>query len=754
MTNFDSLRSSRSSYGDQRYPSAFSNGTSSGVPPKGMADGYRSVSVYSIDAHSQSQYSRASPLPSRSAPAVDVTDPVLMHLLTETAIGDSAGYEILPFEDVEDLKRQHKLLSARIEATKRKLALETKLRDAAQSLCRLPRKNGEAYTNGTTTNGVHHDDDLDGDADAEFAESSRKCEELSQELWTYERQAHDVYKRLLEHTAGILQLTHRGLKKRGGQNKQGVDGVDRGSAAFEFDERSFYKTADGLDDVAPDVRIPRSGDGQMIDANAARDAEQKLEELNSRLRNLILQNHTDAELDPLPNGADNGASSGFPARVQAHLAYLENSLHTIELRGLHTGGAGPSTQEIEEEISQVNSQLSALLVQSGSALSPSPPPPSPTGDHLHTHLEYLRNGLQDLQRRVEGLQEQKSILTTQIQQQRELNSKSDAERDAHIADLTAQLMEARKANELSEREAKAVREELSQLMEQLDEARQQLTLQDQKREQDITAAVDAERAARQKVEDELSRLRQAAQEAMDNKAQADAEISQLRQAVQEAKEARTQAEKELRELEGEVARAQTELTVVKAELDGAYGTRAERAAEAAANPALQRELEELHMKNINLTEELAALKAEQANRRSANNDGQRVEILEKELRDTIEDYEVMTKASIEFEKERERYESTIDGLRDRIEQLETQLSEERIALMGLRNNAGRDGMMETTSMMVLKNEFKKMMRDTRAENMKLLKAEQEERRRLEALVRSLRKEQMGRSSPQGSTAES
>lgn len=646
-----------------------------------------------------------------------------MHLLTETAIGDSAGYEILPFEDVEDLKRQHKLLTARIEATKRKLALETKLRDAAQSLRRLPRKNGEAYSNGTTTNGVHHDDGLDGDADAEFAESSRKCEELSQELWTYERQAHDVYKRLLEHTAGILQLTHRGLKKRGGQNKQDVNGVDRSAATFEFDERSFYKTADGLDDLAPDGRISGTGDALSVDASAIRDTEQKLEELNSRLRNLILQNHNDVELDPLPNGTENDASSGFPARVQVHLAYLENSLHTIELRGLQTGGAGPSTQEIGEEISQVNSQLSALLVQSGSALSPSPPPPpSPTGDHLHTHLEYLRSGLQDLKRRVEGLQEQKSILTTQIQQQRELNSKSDAERDAHIADLTAQLMEARKANELSNREVETVREELSQLMEQLNEARQQLSTHDQKREKDIAAAVDAERAARQKVEDELSRLQQAAQEAMDGRAQADAEISQLRQAVQEANEARTQAEKELRELEGEVARAQTELTVVKAELDGAYGTRAERAAEAAANPALQRELEELHMKNISLTEELAALKAEQANRRSANNDGQRVEILEKELRDTIEDYEVMTKASIEFEKERERYESTIDGLRDRIEQLETQLSEERIALMGLRSNAGRDGMMETTSTMVLKNEFKKMMRDTRAENMKLLKA--------------------------------
>jgi hypothetical protein len=34
---------------------------------------------------------------------------------------------------------------------------------------------------------------------------------------------------------------------------------------------------------------------------------------------------------------------------------------------------------------------------------------------------------------------------------------------------------------------------------------------------------------------------------------------------------------------------------------------------------------------------------------------------------------------------------------------------------------GRDGPYETTSTMVLKNEFKKMMRDTRAENMKILR---------------------------------
>jgi SMC interacting uncharacterized protein involved in chromosome segregation len=205
------------------------------------------------------------------------------------------------------------------------------------------------------------------------------------------------------------------------------------------------------------------------------------------------------------------------------------------------------------------------------------------------------------------------------------------------------------------------------------------------------------------------------------------------------------------ELESEFARAQTELTVVKAELDGAYGTRAERAAEAAANPALQRELDGLTAKNVSLAEELAAVRAGQANSgNSGGNKGElqnRVETLEKELRDTIEDYEVMTKASIEFEKEREKYEGYIDNLRDRCEQLEAQLGDERITWMGISQQmATRDVATETTSTMVLKNEFKKMMRDTRSENMKLLRAEQEERKKLEALVRSLKMETtMGKS---------
>jgi hypothetical protein len=629
-----------------------------------------------------------------------------MHLLTETAIGDSVGYEILPFEEVEDLKREYAFLSNRIHATKRKLALETKLRDAAQSLRRLyspksARNANEPYMNGYT-NGVTHEPDEEDDD--EFATSSRKCDDLAQELFTLERRAQEVHKRLLEHTAGILQMTHRGLKKNLNQNNasQGTNGVVRGSA-LDFDDRSLYKTADNLDDMG----------SMTIDANMLRSTEQKLEEVNRRLRALILQGQDDFDMDALP--ANDGGAVKSPALVQAHLAYLENSLSMIETRGFQAGGGGGggggSAGEMEAQISEINAQLHSLLGQTGSVLSPShPPPPSPSGEFLNTHLDYLRSGFGDLQRRVEGLQDQKSILTTQIQQQRELNSKSDAEKDAHVADLTQQLMETRKQFELSEREIQGVRDELALVMDQLDAARQGQAFQEDQQQREESRALDAEKQARVRAEEEVVRLQQAVQQATEARSQAEEEARRLQD--------------ELTELVGEVARAQTELTVVKAELDGAYGTRAQRAAEAAAHPAIQKEMEDLNARNISLAEELASLKAERANQVSGGNGElqQRVQMLEKELRDTIEDYEVMTKASIEFEKEREKYENTIDGLRDRIESLETQLSDERITWMGVTSpTAIRDGATETTSTMVLKNEFKKMMRDTRMENMKLLK---------------------------------
>jgi chromosome segregation ATPase len=180
---------------------------------------------------------------------------------------------------------------------------------------------------------------------------------------------------------------------------------------------------------------------------------------------------------------------------------------------------------------------------------------------------------------------------------------------------------------------------------------------------------------------------------------------------------------EMKELESEVVRAQTDLTVVRAELDGAYGTRAQRAADVSMNPAIQKEIDDLNDSNIALQRQIDFLKSEHQDAGAGSEELQsKVELLQKELKETIEDYELMTRASIEFEKERDQLESQIDSLRERGEALEAQLSDEKLKWLGVKNGGpGQGGPTESTSTMILKNEFKKMMRDTRAENMKALR---------------------------------
>ncbi|KGO78502.1 hypothetical protein PITC_068020 [Penicillium italicum] len=1269
------------------------------VPPNGktLVDGYRDA----LDPQNEerSRHNPLNPGHPRSSAFLNANDPVTMYLLTETAIGDSTNYEVLSFEEVEELKKEVALLSTRIQGTKRKLALETKLRDAAQSLGRLysppsPRSSGEYGANGGSNSsrmsrGVFGrsgvSEALDK-SDSELAVSQRRCEELAQELWKLEKRSQNISQRLLEHTAGILQMTHKGLKK----GRKSPTTSDSTHDDQKFDERSQYRTTENLDNFGVNGKIEINAAAAM-NTEAMQATERRLEELSERMHDMMIQSNPGEFIDPPPQLSGGGGPVNPTATVDAHLAYIESSMNNIVL---HTGDvpAPAATRDIAPEaestwkhqLNEINNRVQTIVDRFGLTRSPTlpPPPEASHGEGLEEQLSYLKTGVDGLESRVDGVLEQKSILTTQIQQQRELNSKSDAERDAHIGDLTEQLAHVRRDLEVSEREGNANRDELALVMGQLNEMRNNGTSQEEakatlvqaegevarlhsvitslhseadtrtnevseardaqdqaeaevkrlqqyihdmqrdhdakaeevsdardraeaevkrlgvvvvtlqndtnakseevreardhaedevkrlqaiiaslqtdndakseeareareardhaedevKRLQAIIASLQSDneakseeireareahdhaedemkrlqvlvtslqndtdakseeaREAREHAEDEMKRLqalvaslqsdneakseeirevREAREahdhaedeinrlqvaiaslqndtdtkmkeavearehaedeinrlqvaiaslqndtdtkmkeavearehaedeinrlqvaiaslqndtdtkmkeavearehaedeinrlqvaiaslqndtdtkmkeavearehaedeinrlqvaiaslqndtdtkmkeavearehaedeinrlqvaiaslqndtdtkmkeavearehaedeinrlqvaiaslqndtdtkmkEAVEAREHAEDEINRLQVAIaslqndtdtkmKEAVEARDRAEDEVKrlhtfvenlendpdargedvreardraehevqrlqsvvetlqndsdsrseevrgardraeqevaqleaaiqqiriqsdarikeaddqraqsdqnvtrlqneftELEGEIVRVTTELTMAKAELDGAYGTRAERAAEVASNPSIQRENDALVTRNIELTEELAALKSQ----RGGGDLQQRADTLERELRETIDDYEAMTKASIEFEKERERFEIFIDSLRDRCEQLETQLAEERISWMNLSSptSVGRDGTSETTSTMVLKNEFKKMMRDTRNENMKILRAEQEERRRIEGLLRALRKE--------------
>ncbi|KAJ5149666.1 hypothetical protein N7448_001244 [Penicillium atrosanguineum] len=849
-----SLRSSQSSYGDPRYLSTQTvsdvQAPQAPIAPLGktLVDGYRDA----VDSQHEdrSRYNPLNPAHPRSSALLNTSDPVTMYLLTETAMGDSNNFEILSFEEVEGLKKERALLSTRIEGTKRKLALETKLRDAAQSIGRLysPPQSPEQWSRSIF--GRSGAAEVLDKSDSELAMSQRKCEDLAQELWKLERRSQQINQRLLEHTAGVLQMTHKGLKKAPKNLHAAADDLDDG---HDFDDRSLYRTPEHLDNYGLSGRIQTSA--PPIPSKAMQGMQKRLEDLTERMCDMMAQATPDEFVEPPPQPAQDNF-----ATLEAQLAYLENGLHSLASRPAVAIAAGVSNPQSEgawkEQITDVNTRVQAIVDRFGLTRSPTlPPPPSAAdGEGLEEQLSYLQTGIDGLASRVDGLLEQKSILTTQIQQQRELNSKSDAERDAHIGDLTEQLSHARKDFELSEREGKAAQDELAVLIEQLEAMRHDGSSQDAAkaslvqaegeiaRLQSVIESMHAEadtraeqvreagdrademKEARERAEQRVAQIEEARelaeqelaqlqanvqqvrnesdmhvqvavsqraeleasiqqirdesdkrlQEAMNQCAELEAGVQQIRadsdERLQEAmnrcaeleaiiqqirnetdprleeahsqrahaEENATRLQSEMTELEGEVVRITTELTMVKAELDGAYGTRAQRAAEVAGNPEIQKEIDALNTRNIELTEELAELKSQ----RGGGDLQQRADTLEKELRETLDDYEAMTKASIEFEKERERFEGVIDTMRDRCEQLETQLSEDRINWMNLNSpsSMGRDPSSETTSTMVLKNEFKKMMRDTRNENMKILKAEQEERRKIEGLLRVLRKE--------------
>ncbi|KAJ5815067.1 hypothetical protein N7474_006844 [Penicillium riverlandense] len=732
IMNINSLRSSKSSYGDPRYLSTVT--ASDGQPPplaKALVDGYRDA--LNPQNGDRSRYNPLNSVHPRSSALLNANDPITMYLLTETAMGDSMSYEVLSYEEVEDLKKENKLLSNRIEGTKRKLALEIKLRDAAQSLGRLynpesPRSSGEYGANGHRRSrsffGRNGATDASSKSGSELAIAQRKCEELAQELWRLERRAQQIHQRLLEHTAGVLQMTHKGLKKPPkDRNSESVyDG-------HEFDDRSLYRTPEHLDGMGWYGK-DTNGSAPMS-MGAVQSTERRLEELSERLRNMVLRSNPDGDFDSPPQLSGDGGPVNPMATVEAHLMYIENGLDALS-SGAGVAAPAPETEDSwRHQLADVNKQLQVIVDRFGLTRSPTlpPPPDASQGDGLQELLSYLQAGVDGLESRVNGLLEQKGILTTQIQQQRELNSKSDAERDAHINDLNEQLTQLQRDLESSRAEMELIRADGAP--------------------EDKAAAAEELREARERAEQEVGELEAAMQqlraesdervkEALDQRAQVEEELQQANEARAHAEEEANRLQSEMTDLESELARVTTELTMVKAELDGAYGSRAERATEAAVDPEIQNQIDALSTRNIELTEELATLKGQQG----GGDLQQRANTLEKELRETLDDYEAMTKASIEFEKERERFEGVIDNLRERTEQLEMQLNEERINHMNLNSpgSMGREGTSETTSTMVLKNEFKKMMRDTRNENMKILKAEQEERRRIEGLLRSLRKE--------------
>ncbi|KAK5119764.1 hypothetical protein LTR85_007340 [Meristemomyces frigidus] len=487
-------------------------------------------------------------------------------------------------------------------------------------------------------------------------------------------------------------------------------------------------------------------------------------------------------------------------------------------------------------------------------------------------LQAFSAHVQHLFDRAQSAKEQQDILRRQVQQQRELNGKSDAEKDLQLTDLQGkheqlglehgavqeELSRVMAGHAQAESEASSSRSELMNVMNEFESLKRTVDAKQQEREEMSRELQEREghaaglQAQIEDLEAQVSDLSDDARiftveaeakkkEATDKHTALTEQLAVAVSAKDAADQRHTDLAKDMEGLESEVVRLTTELTMAKAELDGAYGSRAERAKEAQAaevaglaerNKAMSEELEGLRGEHERLVAEheglrgvhetleaeheglrgehetliteheglrglhgkvenehdglrglhetlsteheglktlhgrlgveheslrgmheatlasLESVKGQQTVRSHVNSNLDRTESLERELEDMTTEYQELTRESIQLEKERGQLEDLIDGLRDRCEALEAQLTDDKVRWLGVKSpgplvagggseHMGSNGR-EMTSTMVLRQEFKKMMRETRAEGVKLLRAEQEHRRQLESELRRLR----------------
>ncbi|EPE03775.1 involucrin repeat protein [Ophiostoma piceae UAMH 11346] len=379
---------SRRAFGIEPEGSAFQDVLPTG---RAMANGYRQDIVNGFEAD-RPRYNPLNVDRPQSSPHVDLKDPIQVHLLTETALSDSREWVILSQEEVDDLKKQCQSITQRIEQTRANLAIQSKYRDAAISMAKLysPGKRGSLLSDRSSNN-------AEREADAEKAACEQKCEELASELFSLEKRLMGPQRRLFQHTAGILQLTHRGPSK----NKQGAlitnglptngipgspesmytydrESMEIVSGGSMFDDRSLYLPIDQpFGSKKSPIEIPQK--------SPIRKETMELREESDRLRdtNIRLQQ----EVDQLRAASDS----------------LSNELTALQRE---SDERLQTTAEAERQIEDLNGRLREIIVRfnpnkNGGYGGPPPSTGSQSGNGLVAQIGYLSEGLSTAQQEQE-----------------------------------------------------------------------------------------------------------------------------------------------------------------------------------------------------------------------------------------------------------------------------------------------------------------------------------------------------------------
>ncbi|KAK3897281.1 Up-regulated during septation-domain-containing protein [Staphylotrichum tortipilum] len=392
---------------------------------KALVEGYRKDVLNGFEKD-KPRYNPMNENRPQSSPLVDLRDPIQVHLLTETALSDSRGFEILAPEEVDDLKKQMQSLSMRIDQARANLAIQSKYRDAAISMARLyspPSSKADGKRRSLLSN--NRLSDSAKEAEMERLASERRCEELASDLFSLEKRLMEPQRRLLQHTAGVLQMTHRASQKKSGQlpvgpmMMNGIPGSPESLYTYtntrnsiEIPNDDLYLPLDQVDGppAAPrprknTIEIPMKSPirEQNAQLRELREEVDRMKEENERIleENIQLKSQSSRLQEEHARATEENArfrsETSRMADADARMRAIEDQMmaETDVLREQGTGQL-KAISETEAKLEVLNRKLRDLIVAFNPAKNGAfggPGAAGGSGETLTRQLEYMEAGL-------------------------------------------------------------------------------------------------------------------------------------------------------------------------------------------------------------------------------------------------------------------------------------------------------------------------------------------------------------------------
>lgn len=707
---------------------------------------------------------------------LNTSDEIQMNLLAHTASMDANHYEVLSYEELNRLKGDYGMLSNRIEALRKNLAFESKVRDAAVNLSRLHSKASKR---------------LSRQAEEEMAISNRKMEGFAMELWRLTSRASIIQQKIVEHTAGVLSVTHPISKN------------PQRSSMSTFDDRHRYKSANGLgrdlyeqpqnlDDynpkllerlrdcngrfidilglplLAPSSRQNLANELQLLDSNLS--ALQEGEEKNARLlardestqgilvklwdlMQLNVPDENDKEI--LPFSVPDFASKTHD--LVSELLRLREYLRDSEKSKTRLRDENQAIRNDVLKAEESAMQRNAEFETSQRALLGVRVQHEETQIELEKeHQSKLAAAESEVRLHCEQMRDLRGIHLTCDDKIRSLNLEISGlredltEKDHNVRQLTEQLDPLIATASQSDKDMKHLEAErqfrrdtetslASKVLEyeELDRRYLKLRLNVEDSKTDMQSKIDDLKVRNDILSTDLAQMTTARNNFLEESKTASFNL------MREQKQSAITIEN-VHQLEQDVIRLNTEIASLKQKLDEVYGSRQQRMNEAAAAAhsaaiaavsrdgdgnqrlsALQKQIESLHTENAMLR-----CRATDENRplphpsEEGNALRRKCRMLQSELNDMLGNFEGLTKEMIIYENERIHLDAQLDEVRDKCSSLETLLADEKVKLLGLRRSTlqSKDGTLEEpTSATALRHEFRKIVQEMRIEQVKSLK---------------------------------